>query len=113
MAGSNSAAFVLKRELRSFSTSGLKALRKDLRAGREQRSPLPARRTWSSCPLSYRLGRKGSVDRDSLDHYVNAFTLAWDGQGQDYFDELEVLILVESELKHRDSAQKFRRKGAA
>lgn len=93
----------LRAELRQFRTDGLEALLRDFEAAREDVSALPGRRTWNSCPLSYRLGYRGSTDRDSQGRVVNAFTLAWDGHEPEgeYLPEELVIGEVKAELKRR------------
>lgn len=102
---------VLRRELRAFTDTGLFSLLADLTAGQRDPDYLPGRRTWCSCPLSYRGGFRGSVDRDSEGYYTNAFTLAWDGEdGQDYFDEATVLNEVVAEIAYRRRPQKRKKR---
>jgi hypothetical protein len=92
----------LRDELRAFHNTGLRALRDDLEAARFSVQTLPGRGSWLCCPLSYRLGDKGSVDRDSAGHESNAFTDAWDGvDGQEMFDELVLLEEVKAEIERR------------
>jgi hypothetical protein len=93
----------LRDELRAFHNTGLVALQEDLEKARESVATLPGRGSWGCCPLSYRLGSRGSADRDSGGYSSNVFTEAWDGIQQDYMDEMVVLNAVKDEMKRREA----------
>lgn len=103
----------LKQELRAFHNTGLKALLNDLENGRESVESIPGRGTWRSCPLSYRLGSRGSVDKDTGGVGVNAFTEAWDGLNGMYLDEVVVIREVKAEIQRRQAKQKPAFRGRA
>ena len=82
----------LRCELKRFRTTGLRALRRDLGAGRVTRG------SWSACPLSYREGGRGTSRHDHRGRPHNAFTRLWDAG---WLLGAEVAVEVAQELGRR------------